>query len=122
MGEMDKYCEEYEVRRKELELKLAVTEEELKKLEYCREEARHRHMDIFALLGRIVSEGNGDEFSRRIESRAEKVRRCADAAGAQMDEQVYWLRKECRRLKESIEIYELEYVKAAGDGENKKDS
>ncbi|EEG72246.1 hypothetical protein [[Clostridium] hylemonae] len=122
MGEMDKYCEEYEERRRELELKLAETEEELKKMEYCREEARHRHRDIFALLGRIVSEGNGDEFSRRIESRAEKVRRCADAAGAQMDEQVYTLRKECRRLKESIEIYELEYVKAAGDGENNEDS
>ena len=29
MGEMDKCCEEYEERRRELELKLAETEEEL---------------------------------------------------------------------------------------------
>ncbi len=117
---MDKHCEEYEEGRRKLEIQLAETEEELKKIEYCREEAQQRHRDIFALLGRIVSEGNGDEFSERIEGRAERMRRCAAAAETQMDEHVKTLQKECRRLRESIEINELEYAKDESDGENKE--
>lgn len=120
MDEMDKHCEEYEEGRRKLEIQLAETEEELKKIEYCCEEAQQRHRDIFALLGRIVSEGNGDEFSGRIEDRAERMRRCAAAAKAHMDEHVKMLKKECRRLRESIEIYELEYAKDESDGENKE--